>query len=60
MAAVEVSDNTTAHPIYTSNKPQSLSAGTDDFSFTVAAKPDAQTPAGQYSDVVILTVTGNF
>lgn len=60
MAAVEVDDNTTAHPIYTSNKPQALSVGTDDFSFTVAAQPDAQTPAGEYNDVVVLTVTGNF
>ena len=60
MAAVEVADNTTAHPIYTSNKPQALSVGTDDFSFTVAAQPDAQTAAGDYNDVVVLTVTGNF
>jgi len=60
MAAVEVNDTTTAHPIYTSNKPQALSTDTDDFSFTVAAKPDAQTPAGEYNDVVVLTVTGNF
>jgi len=60
MAAVEVNDSTTAHPIYTSNKPQALSVGTDDFSFTVAAQPDAQTPAGEYNDVVVLTVTGNF
>lgn len=60
MAAIEVNNSTTAHTIYTSNKPQSLSVGTDDFSFTVAAKPDAQTPAGEYNDVVILTVTGNF
>lgn len=59
MAAVEVDDNTTAHPIYTSSKPQALN-GTDDFSFTVAAQPDAQTPAGEYNDVVVLTVTGNF
>lgn len=43
MAAVEVNNNSTAHPIYTSNKPQSLSVGTDDFTFTVAAQPDAQT-----------------
>jgi len=60
MAATEVNNSTTAHPIYTSNKPQSLSAGTDDFTFTVAAKPDAQTPAGEYNDVVVVTVTGNF
>jgi hypothetical protein len=60
MAATEVNNTTTAHPIYTSNKPQALSAGTDDFSFTVAAQPDAQTPAGDYNDTVVLTVTGNF
>jgi hypothetical protein len=60
MAAAEVNNTTTAHPIYTSNKPQALSAGTDDFSFTVAAKPDAQTPAGDYNDTVVLTITGNF
>lgn len=60
MAATEVNNTTTAHPIYTSNKPQALSVGTDDFSFTVAAKPDAQTPAGDYNDTVVLTITGNF
>lgn len=60
MAAVEVNNSTTSHPIYTSNKPQALSVGTDDFSFTVAAKPDAQTPAGAYNDVIELSVTGNF
>ena len=58
-APVEVSDSSTSHPIYTSNKPQSVT-GVDDFSFTVAAKPDIQTPAGNYSDVVVVTVTGNF
>ena len=60
MTATEVNNTTTAHPIYSSNKPQALSTGTDDFSFTVAAKPNAQTPAGDYTDVVVLTVTGNF
>lgn len=55
----EVSDNTTAHTLYTSNKPQALN-GVDDVTFTVSAQPDAQTPAGNYSDVVVLTVTGNF
>jgi len=58
-APVEVSDSSTSHPIYTSNKPQSVT-GVDDFSFTIAAKPDIQTPAGNYSDVVVVTVTGNF
>lgn len=56
----EVSDTTTNHVLYSSNKPQSLSAGTDDFQFTVSAKPDAQTPAGNYSDLIVVTVTGNF
>lgn len=60
MTAVEVNNTTTPHPIYASNKPQALSVGTDDFKFTVAAKPDAQTPAGDYGDLVVLTVTGNF
>jgi hypothetical protein len=56
----EVSDATTSHVLYTSNKPQALSVGTDDFSFTVSAQPNAQSPAGNYNDVVVLTVTGNF
>jgi hypothetical protein len=55
----EVNDNSTNHVLYTSNKPQSLN-GTDDFLFSVSAKPDAQSPAGDYSDVVVVTVTGNF
>ncbi len=58
--SAEVSDNTTSHVLYTSNKPQALSVGTDDFSFSVSAKPDAQTPAGSYNDLVVVTVTGNF
>lgn len=56
----EVNDNTTNHTLYSSNKPQKLSGTTDDFSFTVSAKPDIETPAGDYTDVVVLTVTGNF
>lgn len=56
----EVSDATTAHVLYTSNKPQALSVGTDDFSFKVSTQPNAQSPAGNYTDVVVLTVTGNF
>lgn len=55
----EVNDNTTNHVLYTSNKPQALT-GVDDFSFTVSAQPNAQTAAGNYSDVVTVTVTGNF
>ena len=56
----EVDNTTTNHILYTSNKPQVLSTTTDDFSFTVSAKPSIETPAGDYSDVAVLTVTGNF
>jgi hypothetical protein len=56
----EVNNNTTSHALYTSNKPQPLSGTTDDFSFTVSAQPNAQSPAGDYTDVVVVTVTGNF
>lgn len=55
--ATEVSDTTTSHVLYTSNKPQALSATTDDFSFSVSAKPNAQSPAGSYTDKVTITVT---
>lgn len=58
--AAEVNDNTTNHVVYTSNKPQALSVGTDDMTFSVSAKPDSQSPAGDYTDVVVVTVTGNF
>lgn len=59
---VEANNTTTNHVLYTSNKPQGLSTGVtnDDFYFRVAAKPNAQTPAGNYKDIVVLTVTGNF
>ena len=56
----EVDNNTTNYILYTSNKPQILSVGIDDFSFTVAAKPSIETPAGNYRDLVVVTVTGNF
>ena len=58
--STEVDNNTTNHILYTSNKPQILSVGTDDFSFTIAAKPSIETPAGDYRDTVVLTVSGNF
>ncbi len=57
--AAEVNDNTTSHVAYTSNKPQALT-GTDDFSLYISARPDAQSPAGDYTDTVVVTVTGNF
>lgn len=56
----EISDTTTNQVLYSSNKPQTLSPTTDDFSFTVSAKPNIETPSGDYTDLVILTVTGNF
>ncbi len=56
----DVANNATNHVLYTSNKPQSLSVGTDDFTFAVSAQPNAQSPAGDYTDVVVVTVTGNF
>lgn len=58
--STEVDNNTTSHTLYTSNKPQVLSVGTDDFSFSVSAKPSIETPAGDYSDTVVVSVVGNF
>ena len=55
----EVSDNTTEHIVYTSNKPQATN-GVDDVTFTVKATTDAQTAAWIYEDRVTFTVTGNF
>jgi hypothetical protein len=56
---VEVNNNTTSHALYTSNKPQALT-GVDDFSFTVSAQPNAQSPAGNYTDVIQVSVVGTF
>lgn len=58
-SGVEVDNNTTEHVLYTSNKPQKLDQ-VDDVVFTVSAKPDIETPAGNYRDVVVVTVSGNF
>ena len=55
----EVNDSTTNHPVYSSTKPQPLT-GVDDITFSVSAQPNAQTPAGDYRDVIVVTVTGNF
>jgi hypothetical protein len=55
----EVNNNTTNHILYTSNKPQRLN-NVDDFSFSVTAQTTDETPAGNYSDVVVVTVSGNF
>ena len=56
---VEVNNATTSHTLYTSNKPQALT-GVDDFSFTVSAQPNAQSPAGNYTDVIQVSVVGTF
>jgi hypothetical protein len=56
---VEVNNTTTSHTLYTSNKPQALT-GVDDFSFTVSTQPNAQSPAGNYTDVIQVSVVGTF
>jgi hypothetical protein len=52
-------NNTTAVTLYSSNKPQNLT-GVDDFSLSIVAQPNIQTPAGDYEDRIAITVTGNF
>jgi hypothetical protein len=52
-------NTTTPFTLYSSNKPQATT-GLNDLAFSVSAKPNAQSPAGNYNDVVTLTVTGNF
>ena len=56
--ATEV-NSTTTQTLYTSNKPQALT-GVDDFSFSVSARPNAQSPAGDYTDVIQVSVIGTF
>ena len=55
----EVNNTTTSHVLYTSNKPQALT-GLDDFTFTISAQPNAQSPAGNYTDVIQVSVVGTF
>jgi hypothetical protein len=52
-------NSSAAVTIYSSNKPQNL-LNVDDLTFYVSTKPNVQTPAGDYRDVVTVTVTGNF
>ena len=52
-------NSTSATTIYSSNKPQPLT-NIDDFTFSVVAKPNGQTPAGDYRDIIKITVSGNF
>jgi len=55
----EVSDNIIEHTIYTTNKPEQT-LGLNDFTFSVSAKPNAQTAAWNYQDIITFTVVGNF
>ncbi len=56
----EVDNNTTAHTLYATTKPES-SSWVNDLTFFVSAKIDQQTPAGtDYQDTVTLTVVWNF
>jgi hypothetical protein len=55
----EVNNNTTNHPVYSCTRPQPLT-GVDDITFSVVAQPNGQTPAGDYQDIVVITVSGNF
>jgi hypothetical protein len=58
--STEVSDTTTSHTLYNTNKPES-SSWVNDVTFSVSAKIDQQTPAGtDYQDTVTITVVWNF
>ncbi len=57
--STEVNDNTTEHTVYTTNRPEQ-DLGVNDVSFSVSAKPNAQTPAWNYQDIITFTVVGNF
>ncbi len=52
-------NNTTSVTLYTCTKAQPLT-GVDDFAFSITAQPNGQTPAGDYQDIVKVTVAGNF
>lgn len=52
-------NNTTPVTLYTCTRPQPLT-NVDDFTFSVTAQPNGQTPAGDYRDVVQVTISGNF
>ena len=52
-------NSTTSVTLYTCTKAQPL-VGVDDFTFSITAQSNGQTPAGDYQDVVKVTVAGNF
>jgi len=58
--STEITTNTIEHTIYTTNKPEQTSGTIDDITFSVSAKPNAQTAAWNYQDTVTFTVVGNF
>lgn len=56
---VEVTNSVTNHTVYTCTHAQPLTA-VDDITFSITAQPNGQTPAGDYRDIVVITVSGNF
>lgn len=57
--STEVVNNTTEHIVATTNRPEKF-LGQDDIDFAVSATATDETAAGDYKDVVVFTVTGNF
>ena len=57
--SAQVNDNTTEHPVYSSNKPEQ-NLGVNDITFSVSAQPNAQTAAWNYQDTITFTVVGSF
>ena len=55
----EVTNNTTEHVVVATNRPEK-SQNQDDVTFTVSATANDEASAGDYRDVVVFTVTGNF
>jgi hypothetical protein len=59
LSTIEINDDTTEHTVYSTNKSEP-SAALNDVEFVVSAESTAETPAGDYEDLVTFTVTGNF
>lgn len=59
LTALEINDLVTEHTVYSTNKPEAVNL-VDDVEFRVSATAAAETPAGEYEDLVTFTVTGNF
>lgn len=60
LTATQVSNNTTEHIIYTTNKPEQDDDTVQDLTFKVAATANAETPGWSYKDVITFTITGKF